>query len=286
MKTTPTLIALGLLALSSGAQAATWTLGDTTLGGLRVGAVSFAGLPAGVEIGNLTDDLNDVFPTYVAAGSWRSFTAAWGGNTIDVGLTHEANVDTSVGGDASVAHARLMTSAVLENAVITQPTTFSAVALAPASLKQDFILTPELGEALGMPVYVTLGGSYAHTATLGTGLSAYLFSSAAFYLNGNPLLTVGPLSGVGGDAGNLLTFVANLGDTLTVELFNTTQIGAANLALAMGALPEALADGQLGVQLSISPIPEPETWAMLLAGLGLVGLQLRRKPRINHKLEI
>jgi len=286
MKTTPTLIALGLLALSSGAQAATWTLGDTTLGGLRVGAVSFDGLPAGVEIGNLTDDLNDVFPTYVAAGSWRSFTAAWGGNTIDVGLTHEANVDTSVGGDASVAHARLMTSAVLENAVITQPTTFSAVALAPASLKQDFILTPELGEALGMPVYVTLGGSYAHTATLGTGLSAYLFSSAAFYLNGNPLLTVGPLSGVGGDAGNLLTFVANLGDTLTVELFNTTQIGAANLALAMGALPEALADGQLGVQLSISPIPEPETWAMLLAGLGLVGLQLRRKPRINHKLEI
>jgi hypothetical protein len=286
MKTTPTLIALGLLALSSGAQAATWTLGDTTLGGLRVGAVSFDGLPAGVEIGNLTDHLNDVFPTYVAAGSWRSFTAAWGGNTIDVGLTHEANVDTSVGGDASVAHARLMTSAVLENAVITQPTMFSAVALAPASLKQDFILTPELGEALGMPVYVTLGGSYAHTATLGTGLSAYLFSSAAFYLNGNPLLTVGPLSGVGGDAGNLLTFVANLGDTLTVELFNTTQIGAANLALAMGALPEALADGQLGVQLSISPIPEPETWAMLLAGLGLVGLQLRRKPRINHKLEI
>ena len=286
MKTPTSLITLGLLALTGSAQAATWTLGATTVGGLRVGAVSFNGLPAGVEIGNLTDDLNDITPGYVAAGSWRSLTASLGGNAIDLGLTHEAHVQTSAGGDPTIATARLLTSAALDNADITTVTTFSAVGLAPATLRQEFILTPELGETLGMPVYVSIGGHVHQNAALSTGLSAYLLSSAAFYLNGIPLLSAGPISGPASGAGHLLTFVANLGDILTVELFNTTQIGAANLALAVGAMPEALASGDLGAQLSISPIPEPETWAMLLAGLGLVGLQLRRKPRIRQKLEI
>lgn len=43
------------------------------------------------------------------------------------------------------------------------------------------------------------------------------------------------------------------------------------------------AAGNLGGKFSYSasavPVPEPETWAMLVAGIGLVGLQLRR--RIN-----
>jgi len=286
MKTPISLFTLGLLALTGSAQAATWTLGATTVGGLRVGAVSFDGLPAGVEIGNLTDDLNDVTSGYVAAGSWRSLTASLGGNAIDLGLTHEAHVQTSAGGDPASATARLRTSASLDNAVINTPTTFSAVGLAPATLRQDFILTPELGESLGMPVYVSLSGHLHQDAYLSAGLSAYLYSSGALYLNGMPILSAGPFSGPASGSAHLLTFVAHLGDILTVEMFNTTQIGAANLALAIGAMPEALAYGDLGAQLSISPIPEPETWAMLLAGLGLVGLQLRRKPRINPKLEI
>ncbi len=56
--------------------------------------------------------------------------------------------------------------------------------------------------------------------------------------------------------------------------------------LNAGAMPEALAVGEIGVGLTVSPIPEPETWAMLLMGLGLVGLQIRRKPRIDTKVEI
>jgi hypothetical protein len=30
---------------------------------------------------------------------------------------------------------------------------------------------------------------------------------------------------------------------------------------------------------TLTPVPEPETWALLLAGLGLVGWQLQRRPR-------
>lgn len=35
---------------------------------------------------------------------------------------------------------------------------------------------------------------------------------------------------------------------------------------------------------SAVPIPEPQTWAMLLAGVGIIGLQLRRKMRGAGKL--
>ena len=36
---------------------------------------------------------------------------------------------------------------------------------------------------------------------------------------------------------------------------------------------------------AVTPVPEPETWAMLLAGLGLVGLQLRKKQPTRKTLE-
>ncbi|MCU0842812.1 MAG: FxDxF family PEP-CTERM protein [Thiobacillaceae bacterium] len=37
---------------------------------------------------------------------------------------------------------------------------------------------------------------------------------------------------------------------------------------------------------TVTPVPEPETWAMLLAGLGLVGMQLRRKLKSAEKVTI
>ncbi|MGQ9860461.1 MAG: FxDxF family PEP-CTERM protein [Thiobacillaceae bacterium] len=37
---------------------------------------------------------------------------------------------------------------------------------------------------------------------------------------------------------------------------------------------------------TITPVPEPETWAMLLAGLGLVGLQLRRKMKAVDRIAL
>lgn len=276
MQTRKLILALSIMGLAGTAQAATWTLGATTVGGLRIGAVSFDGLPAGVEIGNLTDDLDDITPAYVAAGSWRSFSASLGGNTLDVGLSHEAHVETVVGGDPAKAAARVLTSAVLENASIGSAVTLSAVALAPASLRQDFILTPELGESAGMPVFVTYQGYYSHDAVLSAGLTGFINSSAVLYLNGVQIDSA-VASGVGTGTGYPQTFNARIGDTLTVELLNTTQVGAANLLLNAGAMPEALALGEVGVELTVSPIPEPETYALMLAGLGLVGWMAQRR---------
>lgn len=48
-----------------------------------------------------------------------------------------------------------------------------------------------------------------------------------------------------------------------------------------GFLGDAASVGQYSVALQALPVPEPETYAMLLAGLGLVGLSTRRRKKIR-----
>lgn len=270
--------------LSLPVQAATWTLGDTTSAGLRVGAIAFDGLPAGVEIGNLTDDLHGQGADYVAAGSWRSLVASLGGNGVDMHLNHEAYAFAAHGGDATIASMTLRTAAGLDNARLQSAAMLSASIQAPATLTQDFILSAGLGESIGDSVLVTFAPGYLHEAAVTAGFMPFMLSSYDLYLNGD-LLDKDIATGVG--AGNdAWSFVARIGDTVTLRMLNTSQVGVAGLALAVGATPEAWAFGEAGATLSISPVPEPEAWAMLVLGLGLVGLRIRTKARPHNALMI
>lgn len=55
--------------------------------------------------------------------------------------------------------------------------------------------------------------------------------------------------------------------------------GMIYLAVSNEGLGNATATGMSTALYSLAPVPEPETWAMLLAGLGLVGFMARRRNR-------
>ena len=65
------------------------------------------------------------------------------------------------------------------------------------------------------------------------------------------------------------------------QIIGSSQQGQLSFNAAAGDSYYVMLNGQLrqgqNYQLSLAPVPEPETWAMLLAGLGIVTAAARRK---------
>jgi hypothetical protein len=53
-------------------------------------------------------------------------------------------------------------------------------------------------------------------------------------------------------------------------------------ALKVDGQVRGMGGGAFGGDLTISPVPEPQAWAMLLAGLGLVSVAVRRTPALRR----
>ncbi len=82
--------------------------------------------------------------------------------------------------------------------------------------------------------------------------------------------------------GHLLGTVASLTPTWTTTTFSAANIGGGTHTLSFSGM----ADGATyvdtsafldNVRMTVTPVPEPETYAMMLAGLGLLGFMARRK---------
>ena len=141
-------------------------------------------------------------------------------------------------------------------------------------------------------------GAITPTATV---LAAIVTGSPLSYFEEYADFTIAGYGQASGSASTLLLTLSNINVSeitgLTVEVWDNvhpngstllTTFSGNNVTTAFGSLPNGQyhldISGYLGSQASvgqyavaISAVPEPETYAMLLAGLGLVGFSARRR---------
>ena len=166
----------------------------------------------------------------------------------------------------------------------------------------------QLAFALGLGFCVA---SSAHALTLDLGtvpanisLSQVIQKSSGSFTDKWVFDIVGSPVWAGGSVSNLSISLPPLSiyniDMLSVQLYDNTNHliqdldltpgSTSQIKVGSGVFPVANdyyftisgnANGMFGGQyvfaVTTLPVPEPETWAMLVAGLGLVGLQLRRR---------
>jgi hypothetical protein len=107
--------------------------------------------------------------------------------------------------------------------------------------------------------------------------------TSSFRFTGLKLLEGTNLNGVNLDSGSFTSF----GTTFLTYGVNDVSIDG---TLKLTVLSESFGGkgagfgGSVGVSVpqTISPVPEPETYAMMLAGLGLLGFAARRKAKANQ----
>jgi hypothetical protein len=282
------LFTIGALALASAlslnAQAATWSLGDSIATGTRFGIASLNN-EGDALFGPVTSDLNDIGPDSVSVGAWDGLTAVNGGNAIDLAVSHEAYAGTSHLGDDATAYVSLLTSAALDNAVIAEDdVVLDAAARAPVKLTQSFVIQAGAGEWVGMQTLVSLHAWAQHNADASGGVDLINQSSFRVWVNDIEVASASK-DNLGYNEGSW-AFNALIGDTVTLQAINESEFAVGGLALNLGDAPYAHVDGEFGATLNVAAVPEPETWAMLLAGVGLVGLQIRNKSKRITPLKI
>lgn len=280
-----TLITLALLSLAANAQAASWGLGDTSATGTRFAIASLDGA-GDAKFGPIASQMNEIGLDSVAVGSWDYLSAVSGANSVDLAVSHEAYAETSYLGDTRTAYVNLFTSAALDNPVIfDNGVSLDAAALAPAKLTQSFSIVAGAGEAAGMPVMVTLNAWADHGADSNAAIDMANTSNFLVWVNGD--VVASDSKDTLGHSDGFWHFNARIGDTVTIQAVNESEFSVAGLALNSGDMPYAYVTGEFGATLNVAAVPEPETWAMLLMGVGLVGLRIRGKAKSPaHKLGV
>jgi hypothetical protein len=85
------------------------------------------------------------------------------------------------------------------------------------------------------------------------------------------------IGGVGANADTLL--VQDSGNTSSLSVSLPASGSSQNLYLYVSGFTAGTNGGLYSGAISVSPVPEPEVWAMMLVGVGLVGFRLRNRSK-------
>lgn len=283
MQTRSLILALTLASQAGATQAATWGMvaGTTQIGGQRAIELGLDGQDfVPVSASHADDPVNLGQGWFDAYGDSRVEGESAAGNRRSVFASQESHGDADPNGDGRMAALGNLALLDASGQFIGAGQT-STQASAHALTEQSFRIVAEAGESEGDPVWLDLGASfqrYSNEPSLGRhGFQLSLRVNGTEWFSHLPEDHEDAVQ-----HGQLV----RIGDVVTLGIQSWAEVDVPPTPFVAGDEPWLLTTSGQSASLILSPIPEPETWGMLLMGLGLVGLQLRKKSKTITPLKI
>jgi hypothetical protein len=198
---------------------------------------------------------------YAWSGEFSNFLSAIGGGAYQWGVVAGDNVTGAISANNVVQNRTVLSTGTPSQANITSVTSSNSLSTAPANFNYFSIESNALG------THAT-NAEGANTATSG---QAYLGT----VMKGNfASLPWSYLSDVGATTNLFLT--QQFGNPVVYQIGQGGTFSTVDTLLAQGATTVAFNGSTLTIN-AVTPVPEPSTIAMMLAGLGLVGSIARRR---------
>ncbi len=266
----PLLCALLLVGLCGGAQAAYFE---------RVDYVAFGGYSAVTNSSPLSDLVQDLSPAQgdITLFGAQSFNTPLANGSLDHSYAADAFLSFSTGVTgvgmtlshslAANASGNLSVGGHQQDAFID----LSAVTLRIAGSGS---------ESAGTAVTVSFAGAASALYDFGLAVANPYLSMGLSVARGNDVVAeyLWDVTATGDEAVSF-SFADVVGESLTFSSYMLSGGGLADQSFAQSNFPYTLIDAgaSLTGEFTLAAVPEPETFAMLLAGLGLIGAAARRR---------